>query len=80
MPNNSTHVALLFYSGVTQTSVNDYVDYINLMIEKGSVATSYSPYFTTIELCKIGSYKDEIRKSKGKIYLIKIMLMNYLLI
>lgn len=36
------------------------------MLEKGSQATSYSPYKTPIELCKIGDYKDSIKKSTGK--------------
>ena len=35
-------------------------------IERGSVCTSYSPYFTPIELCKIGTYQDRIFKSSGK--------------
>lgn len=33
-----------------------------LQIEKGSTATSYAPYFTPIELCKIGTYQDYIWK------------------
>lgn len=35
----------------------------SIQIEKGSVATSYAPYFTPIELCKIGTYQDYIYKS-----------------
>ena len=38
----------------------------SLQLEKGSVATPYSEYFTPIELCKINDYKDSIKKSKGK--------------
>jgi hypothetical protein len=34
-------------------------------LEKGQ-ATSYSPYFTPIELNKIGDYQDSIKKSTGK--------------
>lgn len=41
----------------------------DFQIEKGSTATPYSPYFTPIELCKIGDYKDRIYKSGGKWYL-----------
>ena len=33
-------------------------------LEKNTV-TDYSPYFTPIELCKIGNYKDRIFKGKG---------------
>ena len=35
-------------------------------VEKGSIATSFSPYFTPIELCKINTYQDRIFKSSGK--------------
>ena len=36
------------------------------MIEKGSKATSYTPYGTTpIELCKIGDYQDYFYKGEG---------------
>jgi hypothetical protein len=35
-------------------------------LEKGSQATSYSPYFEPIELNKIGDYQDSIKKSTGK--------------
>lgn len=38
----------------------------NVQIEKGSTATSYSPYFTPIELNKIEDYEDSIKKSTGK--------------
>ena len=42
-----------------------------IQIEKGSTASLYSPYFTPIELCKIGDYKDRIYKSNGKWYIEK---------
>lgn len=31
-----------------------------VQIERGSTISSYAPYFTPIELCKIGDYRDEI--------------------
>lgn len=34
-------------------------------VEKGNQATSYSPYFTPIELCKIGDYQDTIEYRYG---------------
>ena len=34
-----------------------------IQIEKGSTATTYAPYFTPIELCKIGTYKNYIFKN-----------------
>ena len=42
-----------------------------LQIEKGSQVTTYAPYFTPIELCKIGDYQDYIYKSGGKWYVHK---------
>ena len=39
---------------------------IELQVEKGSIASSFSPYKTPIELCKIGTYKDRIFKLEGK--------------
>lgn len=39
--------------------------------ELGSQATSYAPYFTPIELCKIGTYQDYIYASGGKWYVHK---------
>ena len=35
----------------------------NIQIEVGTQATTYSPYKTPIELCKIGTYQDYIYKS-----------------
>ena len=56
--NNST------YNGTTQTLTN-------IQLEKGSQATSYSEYFTPIELCKIGDVQDRIYKQDGNWYLEK---------
>jgi hypothetical protein len=33
---------------------------LELQLEKGTVATSYAPYFEPIELCKIGDFQDYI--------------------
>ena len=43
----------------------------NVMLERGSTPTSYAPYFTPIELCKIGTYQDRIYKDSGKWYIEK---------
>jgi len=45
--------------------------FVNPMLEKGSTASSYSAYFTPIELCKIGTYQDRIYKENGKWWLHK---------
>lgn len=42
-----------------------------LQLEKGSQATSFAPYFTPIELAKIGSYQDRIFKADSKWYIEK---------
>lgn len=38
---------------------------IKPQIELGSTATTYAPYFTPIELCKIGTYQDYIWNDNG---------------
>lgn len=43
----------------------------SVQIEKGSTATTYAPYFTPIELCKIGTYQDYIYKSGDDWYVHK---------
>ena len=48
----------------TGTTVNNMKFYPQL--EKGNTETSYAPYFTPIELNKIGNYQDFIRKGTGK--------------
>lgn len=42
-----------------------------VQIEKGSSITAYAPYFTPIELCKIGDYQDYIYSVNGDWYLHK---------
>lgn len=64
---NAVALALLFYANTSGTSeVNDYVDYTNVQLELGSQATSYSEYFEPIELNRINTYQDSIKKSTGK--------------
>ena len=43
----------------------------SVQIEKGGQATSYAPYFTPIELAKVGNYQDRIYKDDGKWYIEK---------
>ena len=60
----------LVYIAVTNgTTVNNVTIYPQL--EKGSIASSYSPYFDPIELCKIGTHQDRIYKENGKWWLHK---------
>ena len=39
------------------------------MITVGSASTTYAPYFTPIELAKVGTYQDRIYKDDGKWYI-----------
>ena len=39
--------------------------YSDIQLELGSTATTYAPYFTPIELCKIGTYQDYIWNDGG---------------
>lgn len=51
------------------TTVNNLRIYPQL--ERGSQATTYAPYFTPIELAKVGNYQDRIYKNDGKWYIEK---------
>jgi hypothetical protein len=50
-------------------NVSTFLD--GVQIEKGSSITTYAPYFTPIELCKIGDYQDYIYKSGDDWYVHK---------
>lgn len=43
----------------------------DMQVEKGSAKTSYTPYYSPIELCKIGTYQDRIYKDNNKWWLEK---------
>ena len=62
---NAQYIVWLFWSA-SDTTYTEQQNLDSMQVEKGSQATSYSPYKTPIELCKIGDYKDKIFKSKGK--------------
>lgn len=64
--NASGNVSIRVASGTSATNLT-----VKPMIERGSSMTTYAPYFTPIELCKIGTYQDKIYKSAGKWYLHK---------
>ena len=56
--------------GATGNANSGRADITNIQLEKGS-ATTYAPYFTPIELAKIGTYQDRIYKNDGKWYVEK---------
>jgi hypothetical protein len=72
---NSSHVYRQIGATTQQTALNTGIDALmdnyNIQVELGSQATSYAPYFTPIELCKIGDYQDYIYENEGKWYVHK---------
>lgn len=60
---NDTPTQLIIYGLTGVTFSNQEIE---LQVEKGSTATDYTPYFTPIEYCKIGDYKDEFIRATGK--------------
>lgn len=68
---NSKDVYLLGVIEALQGGTVSALTNAKIQLEKGSTATSYAPYFTPIELCKIGTYQDSIYKSEGKWYVHK---------
>lgn len=52
--------------GSTQNNLN-----VKVMLEEGNQATSYAPYFTPIEMCKIGDYQDYFYKENNTWYIHK---------
>ena len=65
--NTGNYDVITFRLGSTATT-GTVTTFSNFQLEKGSTATPYSPYFTPIELNKIGDYEDSIKKSTGKNY------------
>lgn len=66
LPSNTSYIRVYLYLNSAGTITIE-----EPQLEKGSTATSYSPYFTPIELNKIGDYKDRIYKDNGKWYVEK---------
>lgn len=69
----TTASPIVYYTLWSNAPINTSVNITGLSIqfEKGSTATTYSPYFTPIELCKIGTYQDYIYKSGDDWYVHK---------
>ena len=59
---------LSLWTGASDSSVSLSC---KVQLERGSSKTSFSPYFTPIELCKIGDYQDYIYKDSGNWYIHK---------
>lgn len=66
------YIYFAFYANQVGTaSVGDYADYADAQLELSATPTSYEPYFTPIELAKIGDYQDYIYKSGDDWYVHK---------
>lgn len=68
---NLTKDATKYYYFLRTTSGTDYDLSLKLQLEAGSKATSFAPYFTPLELAKIGTYQDRIYKEGEKWYIEK---------
>ena len=68
--NNAKYIVINYYHSSNDTLTEQQI-LDTIQIEVGSQATPYSPYFTPIELNKIGTYEDRIYKDSGKWYLEK---------
>ena len=67
---NDKYLVVFYYLSTADTSTEEQIRN-SIQIEVGNQATSYSPYFTPIELNKIGDYQDRIYKDNGKWYVEK---------
>jgi len=68
-PNNAKYMYLYVAWTTDDTTISNIL--ATIQIEKGSTATTFAPYFTPIELCKIGTYQDYIYKDNGDWYIHK---------
>lgn len=59
---------IFIYLSNNGTLINESM---KIQLERGSRATTYAPYFTPIELAKVGTYQDRIYKNEGKWYIEK---------
>lgn len=62
-PANAKYLGVFFAQPTGLSTPTSPEIMATIQIEKGSTATTYAPYFTPIELCKIGTYQDYIYKS-----------------
>ena len=61
---------MIFNNVDTPVQIGETTTFFDIQLEEGA-QTSFAPYFTPIELCKIGTYQDRIYKSDGKWYIEK---------
>ena len=65
--NNNFNVSIFIGTGTAITTPITFYP----MVHKGTQPTTYAPYKTPIELCKIGNYQDKIYKQNGNWYIYK---------
>ena len=68
-PDNAKYLVIYFAWAKSDTVIRTIFE--TYQIEVGSQATTYAPYFTPIELAKIGDYQDKIYKEDSKWYIEK---------
>ena len=70
-PANAKYLGVFFAQPTGLSTPTSPEIMATIQIERGSTATTYAPYFTPIELCKIGTYQDYIYKSGNDWYIKK---------
>ena len=63
---SSNYLCVFYYISTYDTSITKQEILNTIQVERGNKATTYSPYFTPIELCNINNNKDRIFKTTGK--------------
>ena len=65
--NTNSKIRIGIYVGSSEAvGIGDTCEVNNPMLEKGSTATDYVPYKTSIKLYGIGNYQDELISNNGK--------------
>lgn len=62
---NTNYLCVFYYHSTYDTTITEQQILDSIQIEENSTATEYEPFYD-INLCKIGDYKDRIKKSTGK--------------
>lgn len=63
---DSKYLLVLYANTTNDNNIEESL--ATIQIEKGSTATTFEPYMTPLELCKIGDYQDYIFRNDNKWY------------
>ena len=59
------YIYIALYGATNTSAIGAYAVYDDVQVEAGTASTPFAPYFTPIELCKIGNYQDYIWNDGG---------------